>query len=449
MKNNNKVDINEKIKDIKEFLSKNTRIIKIENLTDKDLYEKETDSRGIPLLKRIEKYPDLPEDVFIPVDYYHDGVNKKIKVPEYYWVNKKGEIKNILEDRLIQGNDCNKPKYKRVKIRKAQMMLHKIISSTFLINPDKNIYSVTNHIDHNPKNNNLSNLNFVTYSENNNIKNGTCSACVTLTSLKNRREIFLKRTNCTGNIKDYNWEPHSVYSNIWVCKEGFIRNDKKILGGISNYNGMDYVIITIKNTKVRFVHRILMEHVKGRELKRDEVVDHIDTNTLNNSFDNLRVTDYKGNRNNPITAAKFITKQLILINLYGDVEFFGSYTEIQNKYGIKGSDDKYVRKNQYVHKKYFLLNYKNYLSNYTKCLEKVIYVFDDKMNLIDCDSYANKFSKYGASQCTVLRHIKNKKPYKGYYFLQGSEAIKKLVEQGHCNILNFDPKTWKEKNKSI
>lgn len=445
----NKINLENELKKINEFLSKNTRIIKLEDLTYDNIYENEVDTTGVPLLKRIEKYPDLSENVFIPIDYFHDGVKRKFQIPKYYWINKKGEIKNILENRILCGNKSNL--YTRLKINKAAIFLHKVISSTFLINPNKKLYSVTNHIDHDKENNNLSNLNFVTPFENNNKKRGVSSIpkIKKKISLKERKELFLNKINCTGNINDYTWEPHSIYPNIWVCKEGFIKNSKnQILGNITKYNNVDYVIVSI-DRKTRIAHRVIMEHIKGRKLERDEIVDHRDTNTLNNSFSNLNLTDYEGNRNNPITAAKFITKQLILINLYGDVEFFGSYTEIQNKYGIKGSDDKYVRKNQYVHKKYFLLNYKNYLSNYTKCLEKVIYVFDDKMNLIDCDSYANKFSKYGASQSTVLGHIKNKKPYKGYYFLQGSEVIKKLVEQGHCNILNFDPKTWKEKNKSI
>lgn len=42
----------------------------------------------------------------------------------------------------------------------------------FFKNPDLNIYSVVNHIDHDPKNNNLSNLEWVTSAENNNKVSG-------------------------------------------------------------------------------------------------------------------------------------------------------------------------------------------------------------------------------------------------------------------------------------
>lgn len=76
---------------------KHTRIVKLEDLTDDDLYEKETDSKGIPILKRIERYPDLPDDVFVPIIYPDiDGTKYKI--------NKNGEILTVKTKKNFKWN---------------------------------------------------------------------------------------------------------------------------------------------------------------------------------------------------------------------------------------------------------------------------------------------------------------------------------------------------------
>lgn len=59
-------------------------------VNNSNLYLDEKDSKGVPLLKRIEKYPDLPEDEFIPIEYSHNG----IPVPDKYLINKRGETKS-------------------------------------------------------------------------------------------------------------------------------------------------------------------------------------------------------------------------------------------------------------------------------------------------------------------------------------------------------------------
>lgn len=62
-------------------------------VNNSSLYLEGTDSKGIPLLKRIEKYPDLPEDKFIPIEYIHSN---GLRVPgDIYHINKLGDVKNI------------------------------------------------------------------------------------------------------------------------------------------------------------------------------------------------------------------------------------------------------------------------------------------------------------------------------------------------------------------
>ena len=65
-----------------------------DKVNNSNLYLDETDSKGVPLLRRVEKYPDLPEDEFIPIDFslYEDKLITNFP-KEDYLINKKGEVK--------------------------------------------------------------------------------------------------------------------------------------------------------------------------------------------------------------------------------------------------------------------------------------------------------------------------------------------------------------------
>jgi hypothetical protein len=63
-----------------------------DEVNNSSLYLDETGSNGISLLKRIEKYPDLPENEFIPIEYTHSNGHT---VKNIYHINKLGQIKNI------------------------------------------------------------------------------------------------------------------------------------------------------------------------------------------------------------------------------------------------------------------------------------------------------------------------------------------------------------------
>lgn len=48
------------------------------------------------------------------------------------------------------------------------------------------------------------------------------------------------------------------------------------------------------------MHRLIMEHKLGRELKEEELIDHINHNTLDNTRQNLRITSVRQNNQNKI-----------------------------------------------------------------------------------------------------------------------------------------------------
>lgn len=500
--------------------SKITKTIKLKDLTEKDLYEDRKDTNGVPILKRIERYPELPDDIFIPIDFIRADGNK---VSDNILLNKKQELYYRDKNRIFRGCLTNKPSklgYIIVGIEDKNIRVSRIMASTFLINPDPKVYEVVNHINHTTTDNNLSNLNFVTRCENANVKNGTSrgggkklnnskltqyialddsgnevfritkneetnpnkyrwggiSESVKMNKkyrgyywkIENKsREEFYKKINCTGNVKDYSWEPHSLYPDLYVCKEGFIKKDNKIIGSMDGLEG--YITVNLKNVETCRAHRIIMEHILKRKLKPDEIVDHINTIRTDNSFDNLRLTDWTGNANNPITRQKF-KKKVLLVDLYGD---FICYDEREELLKIIFPDDpeKWNDRNRICgsvkhnrhHKVTHRITNNNYLvitdldtanqSILETIQEEIMYVFDREGNLIDALGTGNILKqleeKYKIKNITAYESVKyNRYTRKGFKFVKGGNIIEILKSLGHLTALNFKPEDTNKKDNN-
>lgn len=113
----------------------------LNSLTNEDIYAEKKDSKGVPFLNKIEKYPNLPNDVFIPTEY----IKHKINYSKYVFVNKNGEYikipsKKYLNLKLDKG-------YKNLSIsinsKKYVVRSHIPEAHTFLYIPqDKKIFIV-------------------------------------------------------------------------------------------------------------------------------------------------------------------------------------------------------------------------------------------------------------------------------------------------------------------
>ena len=77
-----------------------------------------------------------------------------------------------------------------------------------------------------------------------------------------------------------------------------------------------------------------MEFLLKRDLKDDEVVDHINTIRYDNRFENLRVTDLEGNMNNPLTLKKY-KKLKIITDLLGNFLMLDYINVIYNKFLVQ------------------------------------------------------------------------------------------------------------------
>ena len=240
---------------------------------------------------------------------------------------------------------------------------------------------------------------------------------------------------------------------MYISKEGFIKSSikDKILGSI---NAHGYIVVSLNdsnNTRV-LVHRIIMEYILNRKLKKDELIDHIDTNRLNNSFENLRLTDSKGNRNNVLTREK-LSIRVHVTNLFGDLilrnaKSIDAYKFLFNKKpNVNGFITSLIKNTIVVNSKY-LVFYNNFdINEFFRKLDNILFVVDiNKSTILGAFTTLKDMTrgntkviesvKY-SSLVYYYRHCKNRLiiPFKNYFILKGLEAKDILIANGHLNIL--------------
>ena len=466
-----------------------------EEVNNSSLYLDEKDSRGIHLLKRIEKYPNLPEDEFVSIDCGNSNYNKLLLGK--YEINKLGQIRNV-KTKLVLSPTKEEHGYTRISLKIIPIMLvHRLVAFTFLVNPDIKTYCIVNHIDHVRDNNKLSNLEWVTFAENGNRDKGkysnisenklmqyiaidedgnelfminkinnrgynvkaistvVCSKCkykgyYWKRSRLSRKEVTLNLIGYSGNIDDYEWYEHWKYPDVYVCKEGFIRKGNKILCTPTK-EGYININIGKGHGKTYRAHRVIAEFIIGRDLEEGEVVDHINTIKHDNSFSNLRITNSIGNMNNPLTVNK-ITKRKIIASLYGDYIGYYSPKELFNIIGRHKNEIKRLQmfdKVNVIDKKYICILPGDKEMLYKK-MSTVTYVFSsDKKKVLG--AYFKNLDKisgmFGLSKSTIQAHIKTGKPLKtGEYILKGPEAVELVLSFGHGTAANFNPDDDKDNN---
>lgn len=437
-----------------------------------------------------EKYPFLPDDVFMPIEA--PIVPKEIS--GRYGVNKRGEI-IYFNTRKIRKPYVDYQGYLIIsfelrennKVISLKYRVHRLVALIFLENLNKEIYNVVNHINCIRTDNKLSNLEWTTVKENSshekrskirkevlyqyigrddngnivecfvsrevpeiydlrkiqksiykNKKNKTTDKCYNLywSCEKPKRDIY----GFSGNLDDYEWYEHWKYPGIYVCKEGFIKNSNQLLYGLNPTPG-SYVMVKI-NRKNLLAHRVIMEYILKRDLRKNEIVDHINTIRIDNSFCNLRLTDSLGNSRNENTL-RSLSNTIILSDLYGDFILKGITRDIYNfVYGANtynsANDSSTILKTTIIRKNYvsFKLNDSNTLY---KKLSKVYYlVNEDKTEILGAFlSYKDICDFLNILYRRTSKKL-NEKIYKifKYIILIGNDAISILKSTGHLTALN-------------
>lgn len=169
--------------------------------------------------KHINNVKDLPNEVWKDIPDY-EGV---------YQVSNKGRIKSLArivgnckrKDKIIIPKD-NGTGYYKVNLYKngkhKNHYVHKLVASVF-INNESNKPCI-NHKDYNRKNNNVENLEWVTYKENNNY-----SCCSEHAALKNSLRVL---------VVDLDNNPIKMFASIHQCSRYFNVDASHISGIIHN-----------------------------------------------------------------------------------------------------------------------------------------------------------------------------------------------------------------------
>ena len=213
-------------------------------------------------------------------------MRKKISGYERYEIDELGNVYNTETNKVMQGSisEHGYRYYRLSKDGKKKMFYgHRLVAEAFIPNPDN--LPVINHIDGNKLNNSVTNLEWVSYSENVEKAHQTG-----LIGSRRKREVYTKDLN--GEI----WRDIKDFPLYKISNYGRIRNLKTDTILRPSYTCGYYKVRLSNNGLVSdfLVHRLVYDTFCGT-YKKGYVIDHIDGNKLNNKADNLRLLSESDN----------------------------------------------------------------------------------------------------------------------------------------------------------
>lgn len=204
-------------------------------------------------------------------------MKKQILNYENYEIDENGNVYNICSKKFLKGSiGENGYRYYRLSKNNHKKLFyaHRLVAEYFLLNPDN--LPIVNHKDGNKLNNNVNNLEWVSYSDN------------TKHWHKNKEKI---QTNREYYIEDLPNEEWKQYKNYLVSSYGRVRH-------IKNNNllkpslACGYYKVRLSNNGLAedyLIHKLVWELFSDYDIPDyNTVIDHIDGNKLNNNINNLR-----------------------------------------------------------------------------------------------------------------------------------------------------------------
>lgn len=240
-------------------------------------------------------------------------MNKK-RIPDFenYFIYENGDVFNETSGQFLRGSigEHGYKYYRLSKNNKKKMFYgHRLVAEAFIDNPDN--LPVVNHIDGDKLNNNVSNLEWVTYSDNTKAWHGISK---------------VERRPTEYYTKDLDGEEWKEYSNYYVSNYGRVRHMEK--GNLLKPS------LTCGYWKVRLsqaglvedcmVHQLVwMLFSEDRMPNKTETIDHVDGNKLNNHINNLRRISLSEN----VKAALYETKTNTTAKTVAQYDLDGNYIQ--------------------------------------------------------------------------------------------------------------------------